>query len=78
MEMFYQPDSKVLITYTLITDPPEAMYWQTFKIKKSHIKILSKCSRADQARYRQEILTEINKETAVDEPEKQPRIKPSF
>ena len=57
MNMFYGD-----IEYTLRTDPAEAMYWSTYKLKKSDIKILTKASRTDAARLRQEILDDINKQ----------------
>ena len=55
--MFYND-----IEYTLRTDPPEAMYWSTYKLKKSDIKILSNTNRSEAAKLRQEILDDINKQ----------------
>lgn len=50
------------VEYTLKTDPPEAMYWSTYKLKKSDVKILTKASRSDAAKLRQEILDDINEQ----------------
>jgi len=54
MNMFYGD-----IEYTLVTDPLEAMYWSTYKLKKRDVKILTKASRTEAARLRQEILDDI-------------------
>ena len=50
------------VKYTLKTDPPEAMYWSTYKLMKSHVKILTKANRKEAARLRQEILDDIIKQ----------------
>lgn len=55
----YFVDSDTTIEYTLVTDPPEAMYWRTYKLKKSHIKIITKTDRAQAAEYRAQILASI-------------------
>ena len=31
-----------MIEYTIVTDPKDAMYWTTHKLKKSNIKITTK------------------------------------
>tara|TARA_B100000497_G_scaffold128058_1_gene172896 strand:- start:66 stop:347 length:282 start_codon:yes stop_codon:yes gene_type:complete len=54
MNMFYGD-----IEYTLVTDPLEAMYWSTYKLKKRDVKILTKASRTEAAKLRQEILDDI-------------------
>lgn len=54
MQMFYGD-----IEYTLVTDPPEAMYWKTYKLKKSHIKLIDKFDRTTAARIKQEIYEDI-------------------
>ena len=59
MEMFYTNEDGTTVEYALKTDPPEAAFWQTYKIKKSNIKIITKMSREDRAVYRQKILDDF-------------------
>jgi len=58
MTMIYRRN-EVQIAYTLVTDPPEAMTWSTYRLKKSHIKLLIKFDRQEAAEIRQEILDDI-------------------
>lgn len=58
MNMYYKREGK-LIQYKLVTDPSEAEIWTTHRLKKSEIKIMTKCDRATAAEYRQEILDDI-------------------
>ena len=55
----YMPDDTTEIEYLLLTDPPEAIYWKTYKLKKSHIKLLTKVDRSQAAELRSEILEDI-------------------
>lgn len=55
----YIPDDATQIEYSLLTDPPEAIYWKTYKLKKSHIKLLTKVDRTKAAELRTEILEDI-------------------
>ena len=48
-----------IIQYQLMTDPLEAQYWTTHRLKKSEIKILTKCDRSTAALLREEILNDI-------------------
>lgn len=59
MEMFFTDEDGTVIQYDLVTDPPEAMYWTTYRLKKSHIKIISKMDRTEAASYREKILASI-------------------
>lgn len=59
MQMFYTDEDGTTVEYALKTDPPEAAFWQTYKIKKSNIKIITKMSRENQAVYRQKILDDF-------------------
>jgi len=47
------------IEYTIVTDPKEAMYWTTHRLKKSDLKIITKYDRTTAATIRQEILDDI-------------------
>ena len=58
MQMFYKRDGK-LVEYKLVTDPEEAMYWTTHRLKKSEIKIMTQCDGQTAAQIRQEILDDI-------------------
>lgn len=58
MQMFYKRDGW-LVEYKLVTDPTEAMYWTTHRLKKSEIKIITQCDRETAAQLRQEILDDI-------------------
>ena len=44
MNMFYKTDDGKEIEYYLQTDPPEAMYWSTYRLKLTHIKLKTKCN----------------------------------
>lgn len=54
MQMFYGD-----IEYTLVTDPPEAMFWKTYKLKKSHIKLITKLDKSTAAQIKQEIYEDV-------------------
>jgi hypothetical protein len=58
MQMYYKRDGSV-VEYKLVTDPKEATVWSTHRLKKSEIKIVTKCDRTTAAEYRQEILDDI-------------------
>ena len=50
--------------YTLVTDPPAALYWNasSYKLKLTDIKIITKCSPEDRKRLRREIIKDIEGE----------------
>jgi len=56
--MMYNRDG-TLIEYTLKTDPPEAMYWTTYRLKKRDIQIITKTDKATATQIRQEIFDDI-------------------
>lgn len=58
MIMYYERDGTV-IEYRLLTDPPEAVYWQTYRLKKSDIKLITKFNRSISAQIKQEIYEDI-------------------
>ena len=58
MEMVYVKDGKT-IKYKIVTNPPDAAYWSTHRLKKSEIKLIPKCDRSTSAVIRQEILDAI-------------------
>lgn len=59
MEMYHQTEDGKTIQYELRTDPPEAMYWTTYRLLKSHVHILTKLSKTDETKYRTEIYDDI-------------------
>jgi hypothetical protein len=60
MQMTYkQPKTSTLYQYTVQTDPPEATYWETFKLLKSHIKLLTKTDNDTKKKITQEIYDDI-------------------
>ena len=58
MQMYYKRDGSA-VEYKLVTDPQEATVWSTHRLKKSEIKIMTKCDRSTAAQYREEILSDI-------------------
>ena len=58
-EMFYTDIDGELWQYELKTDPPEAMYWETYKLKQTDIKIISGANKETKKRVRQEIYKDI-------------------
>ena len=58
MRMLYKREGDS-VEYKLETDPLEAEYWTTHRLKKSEIKIMTKCDRATAAAIREEILHDI-------------------
>ena len=59
MEMYHQTEDGKLIQYELKTDPPEAIYWTTFRLLKSHIRVLTKLPKEEKTLYRTEIYDDI-------------------
>tara|TARA_Y100000114_G_C11538070_1_gene221262 strand:+ start:139 stop:375 length:237 start_codon:yes stop_codon:yes gene_type:complete len=56
--MFYQRSQKEVIAYHLKTDPPEAMYWSTYKLKPEHI-VLVNYDRGEETKICFEIYQDI-------------------
>ena len=54
-----------MIEYALKTDPPEAQYWSTYKLKKSHIQIITPMDRTSKAEWREKILRSITYDETV-------------
>ena len=58
-EMFFVDIDGDKWQYELRTDPPQAVYWDTYKIKLRDIKIITKCSPEERKRLKGEILKDI-------------------
>ena len=59
MRFTYARSPKEHFKYALKTDPPDAMYWTTYRLKKSDITLIDKFNRAMTADIKQEILDDI-------------------
>lgn len=59
LQYFYADETHGLVEFTFKTDPPEGVFWSTYKLKKSDIKILTKMDRSDAAEMRSKILADI-------------------
>lgn len=64
MQMFYC-EGGATIEYSLKTDPPEAEYWSTYRLKKSHIQIITPMGRSEKAAWREKILRSITYDETV-------------
>ena len=58
---FYVRDDGTHIEYELATDPPEAAFWATYRLKSSHIKVIGKYDRSEKAALAREICNSIVK-----------------
>lgn len=59
MIMYYDRDKNTTVQYTLQTDPPEAIYWTTYRLKVEHIKIITKLDKQTTTKIRREIFDDI-------------------
>ena len=59
MQSTYRRSAKEQFRYALKTDPPDAMYWTTYRLKKSDITLIDKFNRAMTAEIKQEIFDDI-------------------
>jgi len=58
MKMLYKRDGE-FIEYTISPDPPEALYWETYRLKKGDIFLKVKLDRKIETEIKQEILDDI-------------------
>ena len=58
MQHCYKRHSEI-ISYQLKTDPLEAIYWSTYRLKKSDIDLLTQFDRTTTAEIKQEIFDDI-------------------
>ena len=59
MRHSYKRNAHETYEYALITEPPEAIFWTTFRLKKSHIKLKIKLNRREAAVIKQEMFDDI-------------------
>ena len=58
-------EGDAMIEYALKTDPPEAQNSSTYKLKKSHIQIITPMDRTSKAEWREKILRSITYDETV-------------
>jgi len=58
-EMFFTDIDGDVWQYELNTDPPEATYWENYKLKITDIKVITKADKEIKNRVRQEIYKDI-------------------
>ena len=58
-EMFFRDIDGDLWQYELKINPPEAAYWETYKLKLTDIKVISNADKETKKRIRQEIYKDI-------------------
>ena len=58
-EMFFRDIDGDLWQYELKTDPPEAMYWETYKLKRTDVKVITDADAETKKRIQQEIYKDI-------------------
>ena len=59
MKMIYKRSSDQVIEYDLKTDPPDAKFWTTYKLKKRDIVLVDKFDRTETSIIKDEILNDI-------------------
>ena len=42
MQMWHKRKDGTLIEFVIVTDPPEALYWMTYKLKVADIRLVTK------------------------------------
>ena len=58
-EMFFRDIDGDLWQYELKTDPPEAMYWETYKLIRTYVKVITDADAETKKRIQQEIYKDI-------------------
>ena len=59
MQMWHQRKDKTMIEFVIVTDPPEALYWTTYKLKVADIRLVTKVPSTDKTEIRREIYDDI-------------------
>lgn len=72
---FYIRDDGTHIEYELATDPPEAAFWKTYKVKANHIKVVGKYDRSEKAALAREICNSILEHEKPPPKPKQPKVR---
>ena len=59
MEMWHKTKEGQIVEFTITTDPPEALFWMTHKVKLNDIHIITKMPAKDKTKVRREIYDDI-------------------
>lgn len=59
MQMWHERKNKTLIQFTIVTDPPEALYWTTHKLKVADIRLVTRVPKEEKTHIRREIYEDI-------------------
>jgi DNA polymerase III alpha subunit (gram-positive type) len=59
MKSYYKKSGTEIYQYKLVTDPPEAMYWSTYRLKKRDVKVITNVERDEKIQIRTEIYNDI-------------------
>lgn len=59
MEMWHRQQDGTLIEFTIVTDPPEALYWTTYRLKVKDVRLITKIPKTEQTHIRREIYEAI-------------------
>lgn len=65
---FFIRDDGTTVEYKLKTDPPEAVFWSTYKLKPAHIKVVGSYDRQTKNALAREICNDI-----IESERKQPK-----
>ena len=59
MQMWHRREDGTLIEFVIVTDPPEALYWMTYKLKVADIRLVTKVPTENKTHIRREIYEDI-------------------
>ena len=59
MQMWHRREDGTLIEFVIVTDPPEALYWMTYKLKVADIRLVTKVPAKNKTEIRREIYEDI-------------------
>lgn len=59
MQMWHRRKDGTIVEFLIRTDPPEALYWMTYKLKVSDIILVSKVAAGEKTKLRREIYDEL-------------------
>ena len=63
VNMYYKTDAGEEVEYYLQTDPPEAMYWSTYRLKLTHVKLKNKYDKEVSRTLKKEIFDSIKNDS---------------
>ena len=55
MQMWHKRKDGTLIEFVIVTDPPEALYWMTYKLKVADIRLVTKVPSTDKTEIRRDL-----------------------